>query len=347
MATGLQYRETLNIISGGYPNEGVGSNGVAQSWTDTDQLSGVSVVKYWYHDSSVQDDANSTLVEIEVADSWTASIDPITNVISVTVSSTLNSIVRTVQGSPGAMSMTMAVRRIPGTAPLWVDSCVDASINYSYLPAPVSLGSYSFTLAPGDATQSYSSIYYRNNTCGYDEEPTPSIYVDEFGIGVSFRNVLPAPITFSLDYDANGGTGAPATQTATAVDSATFTVSSAQPTWGYYEFLGWSRTQYTDSRTEADVEYRAGDTITLQRANPSLTLYAVWRMDYRPGKTYNASTGKWMCHDRTNGAADIRNAANNGWTTMRTIGGDGSRTGNPPYIRSATAWVNQRRIGEE
>lgn len=260
MATGLQYRETLNIISGGYAGEGVGSNGVAQNWTDAEQLSGVSVVKYWYHDSAQQSDANSTLVEIEVADSWSATIDS-RNVITITVSSTLNSIVRTVQGSPSAAQMSMFVRREAGATPLWSATCVDAAINYSYLPNPIDLGSHTFTLQPGDATQFRSSIYYRNNTCGYDSEPTPSMYVDEFGIGISFRNTLPA--------------------------------------------------------------------------------------DYRPGKTYNASTGKWLSHNRSSGAADIRNAANNGWTTMRTIGGNGSNTGNPPYIRSTSAWVNQREIGEE
>lgn len=347
MATGLQYRETLNIISGGYPGEGVGSNGVAQNWTDTETLSGTSSVTYWYHDSATQDDSNSTVVEISLVESWSASIDSTTNVITVTVNSTLNSIVRRVVGSPAPISMSFFVRREPGGALLWDESCVDAATNYSYLPNPISLGQYTFSLQPGDATQSHSTIYYRNNACGYDTEPTPSIYVDEFGVGMSFRNVLPAPVTFSLNYNANGGTGAPATQTVTAIDSATFTVSSTQPTWGFYEFLGWSRTQYTDSRTEADVEYRAGDTITLQRANPSLTLYAVWRMDYRPGKTYNASNTTWWSHDRATGAADIRNAANTGWTTMRTIGGDGSRTGNPPYIYSGSNWANQRRIGSE
>lgn len=346
MATGLQYRETLNIISGGYQGEGVGSSGVVQNWTDTTSLSGSSTVTYWYHDSATMDDSNSTVVEVNVTDNWVASINPNTNDITVRVLSHLNSITRTVAGSPAPFSVSIFVRRAPGQAVLWSDSCVDAATNASYINSPVNLGITEFVLHPGDSTQSQHSIYYRNNVCGYDDEPTPSIYVDEYGLGISFRNVLPAPVTFSLNYDANGGTGAPATQTATAVDSATFIVSSGTPTWGSYEFLGWSHIQYTDSRTEADVEYRAGDTITLQRANPSLTLYAVWRMDYIPGKTYQSSDNTWYSHNRNPGGS-AKLWTGSGWSVdMKTIGGNGVLTGNPPYIKSSSDWVNQRRIGQ-
>lgn len=69
--------------------------------------------------------------------------------------------------------------------------------------------------------------------------------------------------------------------------------------------------------------------------------------DYIPGATYNATTHKWMSHNRTGGAAKLYNGSAWG-SDMRTDSGDGQTTGNPPYIRNASnVWVNMRNIGEE
>ena len=79
---------------------------------------------------------------------------------------------------------------------------------------------------------------------------------------------------FSLVYNANGGEGAPETQTYSTEDNTMvvyeFTVSSVKPTYGNYKFVGWA----TSSSAE-DSEYEAGDTIEVA-ANKSVTLYAVW-----------------------------------------------------------------------
>lgn len=148
------------------------------------------------------------------------------------------------------------------------------------------------------------------------------------------------PTTYTLTYNANGGSNAPAPQTAQDYASHTFTIGSEAPTHAWWDFLGWA-----DSASATTAQYTSGDTITLQRSAPNKTIYAVWDKSYRPGDTFNNNT--WWSHDRAAGAADIRNAANTGWATMRTIGGDGSRTGNPPYIYSGSNWANQRRIGSE
>lgn len=307
---------------------------------------------YWYRDSNTPHydqwgnmyftDDDSSRVALSITDSWTTSVDSMNN-LTVTVTTKVNSVVRDdLRGSNNdnyARDITIYTQQ--GGSAVW--NYVDYSLStaHTLLASPgITIAQRSFTISPGGTGNVAPSLFLHNQV------PGGSSY-DDIWLGVQFRNPLDPPITFSLVYNANGGTGAPATQTATAVSSATFTVSNGTPTWGFYEFLGWSHIQYTDSRTEADVEYRAGDTITLQRANPSLTLYAVWRMDYRPGKTYNNSNTTWWSHDRDAGAANIRNAANTGWTTMRTIGGDGSRTGNPPYIYGNGAWRNQRRIGSE
>ena len=151
----------------------------------------------------------------------------------------------------------------------------------------------------------------------------------------------------TVNYDANGGTGAPSSQTAKVIDtqtSTTFTVPSTTPTWGLYEFLGWSTTQYTDSRTEADVEYRPGDTITVQQSSPTVTLYAVWRMDYRPGAVYDETA--WQSHNRPVGTCHVlSNTTGPVYTEMRTIGAP-TAMGNPPSAYHDDKWYNMARIGK-
>ena len=83
--------------------------------------------------------------------------------------------------------------------------------------------------------------------------------------------VLP---TFTLNYDANGGTGAPASQTYKATSqyekSHSFTVSSVVPTRdGGYTFLGWS----TD-RNATTASYKGGSSIVV---TGTTTLYAIWK----------------------------------------------------------------------
>lgn len=190
MATGLQYKENLSIISGGYPNEGIGSNGVTQDWTETPGDSGTSVVKYWYHDSALTSDANSTLVEVTITDTWTATKDP-DNTYHVTVHSILNSIVRSVVGSPAPLSASIFVRRYAGGPNIWTSGgCIDAAAAGSYA-TDVDLGTFTIDLPPGQETTTHGTVYYRSNICGYDSETPPSIYVDEYWVGINFRNTLP------------------------------------------------------------------------------------------------------------------------------------------------------------
>ena len=84
------------------------------------------------------------------------------------------------------------------------------------------------------------------------------------------------PETYTIRYDANGGTGAPASQTKTY--GVPLTLSAVKPTRAGYEFLGWS----TDPMTML-TNYAPGERYTDE---VSITLYAVWR--YVP-KTYTVS----------------------------------------------------------
>lgn len=158
----------------------------------------------------------------------------------------------------------------------------------------------------------------------------------------------------SLAYNANGGSGAPSTQTASVSPSSnshTFSVSATAPTWGSFIFLGWSDSPVSGSGTMADVDYVGGDTITVTQSSPSKTIYAVWEKDYRPGATLNTNNSTWRSHNRTNGAAHVlSNTGNLTWTEMRTIGGAENEQGNPPVLAraaNATSFYNQKKLGQE
>lgn len=83
----------------------------------------------------------------------------------------------------------------------------------------------------------------------------------------------PTSRVYYLYYDANGGSGAPPTQSSvsTTNSSWTFTISSTEPTRSGYTFLGWST-----SSTATSASYQPGDTIRLTSSSPKATLYAVW-----------------------------------------------------------------------
>lgn len=80
---------------------------------------------------------------------------------------------------------------------------------------------------------------------------------------------------FELKYDANGGTGAPASQTRTAsaptVNRVTFTVPGTIPTKDGCTFKGWA-----DSAAATAAQYQPGGTVDVKHENSPKTVYAVW-----------------------------------------------------------------------
>lgn len=80
---------------------------------------------------------------------------------------------------------------------------------------------------------------------------------------------------FELKYDANGGIGAPASQTRTAahptVNRVTFTVPNQTPSKEGYTFKGWA-----DSATATTAQYQPGGTVDVKHENSPKTVYAVW-----------------------------------------------------------------------
>lgn len=135
---------------------------------------------------------------------------------------------------------------------------------------------------------------------------------------------------YTLSYNANLGSGAPASQTGTGVGSYTFPISNAKPTRSGYTFLGWSL-----SSTATAASYQPGGSITLTADD---TLYAVWEINTYT-VSYNANGGSGAPANQTKTHGIILTLSNTvptrmghtftGWNTEP----DGSGTGYDPGSR--------------
>lgn len=113
------------------------------------------------------------------------------------------------------------------------------------------------------------------------EERGTSTYLDISG----GKDLTATNVDAILNYDANGGTGAPDSESKSGPkgSSATFTVSRITPTRENYTFKGWN--------TKADgsgMEYKAGNSISVAYGSTT-TLYAQWEEKSDPGP--NPPTG--------------------------------------------------------
>lgn len=87
-------------------------------------------------------------------------------------------------------------------------------------------------------------------------------------------------ITYTITYNANGGSGAPSSQT--GASGTTVALSSAIPTRTNYIFVGWAT-----SSSATSPSYHAG---SLYAISANVTLYAVW-LENRYTIHYNANRG--------------------------------------------------------
>lgn len=89
-------------------------------------------------------------------------------------------------------------------------------------------------------------------------------------------------IVYTISYDANTGSGAPASQTKN--HGATLTLSSTIPTKEGYEFIGWGT-----SASATAASYSAGGSFT---GNANTTLYAIWSLIVVCSIAYDANGGE-------------------------------------------------------
>ncbi len=89
-------------------------------------------------------------------------------------------------------------------------------------------------------------------------------------------------VEYNVTFNANGGSGAPATQK--KIHGQTLTLSATEPKRTYYTFLGWAT-----SSTATTATYSAGGSYT---SNTAVTLYAVWKPNtYSISYNGNGGTG--------------------------------------------------------
>ena len=75
------------------------------------------------------------------------------------------------------------------------------------------------------------------------------------------------PATYTVSYNANGGSGAPSSQTKT--ENVALTLSPVSPRRTGYTFKGWATNKFMPG-----AQYQPGGKYT---ANASVTLYALWK----------------------------------------------------------------------
>ena len=113
------------------------------------------------------------------------------------------------------------------------------------------------------------------------------------------------PETAVLSYNANGGSGAPASQTVNK--NTWFTLRTGVPTRSGYEFVGWNT-----SSTATAATYQPGDSA---RIVGNMTLYAVWKVS---NSTISTITSSVPIDGSTQGSVSI-SSINNSYTHELTI----------------------------
>ena len=82
---------------------------------------------------------------------------------------------------------------------------------------------------------------------------------------------IPALKSYTVSFNANGGSGAPSSQT--KYYGQALTLSTGKPTRTGYTFKGWATTQARAN--DGYIDYNSGGTVAAA-TNNALTLYAVW-----------------------------------------------------------------------
>lgn len=144
-------------------------------------------------------------------------------------------------------------------------------------------GTYSIS-GNGSATKTVTVTFKNFNTDNGDSASK----------NVSFNVTVPAWTSYTIKYNANGGSGAPSSQT--KWKNQTLKLSTTKPTRTGYSFLGWST-----SSTATSATYSAGGNYT---ANSAATLYAVWKANtYTVTYNANGGTGAPSSQTKTYGVA--------------------------------------------
>lgn len=220
----------------------------------------------------------------------------------------------------------------------WGTSATDTSVNYaagaSYtananatLYAIWKLNTYTVTFdanggtgAPANQTKTYGQTLVLSSTkptrTGYDFQGWGTSDTDttvDYVAGANYTANAKATLyaiwklkTYTVTFDANGGTGAPGDQTKSY--DINLTLSSTKPTRANYNFKGWAT-----SNSSTTVAYNAGGSYT---ANANITLYAVWELAYVKPTISSILIGRSDENDETGNSNGIISF---NWTTFHSV----------------------------
>ena len=155
--------------------------------------------------------------------------------------------------------------------------------NKTVLPAYDTDYPSSVTVTIGDFTiqnnpQNTLSISAEFRSTGYGSD-----WNNDQGHVSNSGNLTAPTLTYTVSFDANGGSGAPSAQTKNY--GTNLTLSSTVPTRNNYEFLGWATSK---ARADAGTtDYQPGGTYSTEA---NATLYAAWK---RKGSVRVNIGGTW------------------------------------------------------
>ena len=133
-----------------------------------------------------------------------------------------------------------------------------------------SMGYHDFTISKGTSKKSVSC---------YAKITSNSTYVSGTKSSSATSVSVPAKPSYTITYNANGGTGSPSNQTKWY--GTNLTLSSTKPTRTGYSFSGWA------TSASGNVAYQPGATYS---SNSAVTLYAIW-IPNTYNITYDANGG--------------------------------------------------------
>ena len=136
------------------------------------------------------------------------------------------------------------------------------------------------------------------------------------------------PTTYTLNYNANGGNGAPASQTG----NGNITLSNTKPTRSGYNFLGWAK-----SSTATAAQYQPGESFSL---TGNTTLYAVWEETPVTPTTYT------LTYNANGGSGRPASQTGNGNITLSSTKPTRSGYTFLGWAKSSTATAAQYQPGE-
>ena len=129
---------------------------------------------------------------------------------------------------------------------------------------------------PGDYC--YKDLGYRDVPYGGSWIVSGNAWYNSYSSSISHTFKPPKP-TYAVNYNANGGSGAPGKQIKTW--GTNLTLSKTIPTRSGYKFLGWGT-----SSADTTPDYQPGGTYSI---NAGITLYAIWK---RKGQLHIVQDGR-------------------------------------------------------